>query len=161
MYDACPGVAFLASCSSHWSQSRGYRGVGSRYRGWVADIDTVAAPSRICDSLKRPGWRSVFPEALAEIARGALKKKTPTEVWAGTFGGWGEFPAQKDIFSFSRSLAPTSCERPPTRSGRQKTEIGNNGAFLLLKGRLKKKTKKQGGVGRLFLRGIAFFWPIL
>jgi hypothetical protein len=29
------------------------------------------------------------------------------------------------------------------------------------KGPLKKKKKKQGGVGRLFLRGIAFFWPIL
>jgi hypothetical protein len=28
------------------------------------------------------------------------------------------------------------------------------------KGPLKKK-KKKGGVGRLFLRGIAFFWPIL
>jgi hypothetical protein len=29
------------------------------------------------------------------------------------------------------------------------------------KGRPQKKPKKQGGVGRLFLRGLAFFWPIL
>jgi hypothetical protein len=33
--------------------------------------------------------------------------------------------------------------------------------LCLYKGPLKKKKKKQGGVGRLFLRGIAFFWPIL